>query len=148
MAHFEPQSGTNFTMLRQNLPKSSYNHSQKVAEREGLLRHLRSLCSLRRTSFSSLSRCASGLLGCAQMAEKEGFEPPVAFPRQLISSQSHSATLPLLLTKVRDAIVTSYKNQLYFALMSGRFGHCALTAQRAPVQVSLRDNSGELPSPR
>ena len=32
-----------------------------------------------------------------QMAEKEGFEPPVPFPVQLISSQSHSATLPLLL---------------------------------------------------
>ena len=31
------------------------------------------------------------------MAEKEGFEPPVEFPPQLISSQSHSATLPLLL---------------------------------------------------
>lgn len=31
------------------------------------------------------------------MAEKEGFEPPVPFPVQLISSQSHSATLPLLL---------------------------------------------------
>ena len=31
------------------------------------------------------------------MAEKEGFEPPVALPRQLISSQSHSTTLPLLL---------------------------------------------------
>ncbi len=32
-----------------------------------------------------------------KVAEKEGFEPPVALPRQLISSQSHSATLPLLL---------------------------------------------------
>ena len=32
-----------------------------------------------------------------QMAEKEGFEPPVPFQVQLISSQSHSATLPLLL---------------------------------------------------
>ena len=31
------------------------------------------------------------------MAEKEGFEPPVPFQVQLISSQSHSATLPLLL---------------------------------------------------
>ena len=31
------------------------------------------------------------------MAEKEGFEPPVPFRVQLISSQSHSATLPLLL---------------------------------------------------
>ena len=31
------------------------------------------------------------------MAEKEGFEPPVPFLAQLISSQSHSATLPLLL---------------------------------------------------
>ncbi len=31
------------------------------------------------------------------MAEKEGFEPPVPFPAQLISSQSHSATLALLL---------------------------------------------------
>ena len=30
------------------------------------------------------------------MAEKEGFEPPVPFQVQLISSQSHSATLPLL----------------------------------------------------
>ena len=37
------------------------------------------------------------------MAEKEGFEPPVPFPVQLISSQSHSATLPLLLTKVEEA---------------------------------------------
>ncbi len=34
------------------------------------------------------------------MAEKEGFEPPVPLLVQLISSQSHSATLPLLLTKV------------------------------------------------
>ena len=33
----------------------------------------------------------------AEMAEKEGFEPPVPFQVQLISSQSHSATLPLLL---------------------------------------------------
>ena len=32
----------------------------------------------------------------AEMAEKEGFEPPVPFQVQLISSQSHSATLPLL----------------------------------------------------
>ena len=32
----------------------------------------------------------------SQMAEKEGFEPPVPFQVQLISSQSHSATLPLL----------------------------------------------------
>ena len=31
------------------------------------------------------------------MAEKEGFEPPVPFQIQLISSQSHSTTLPLLL---------------------------------------------------
>ena len=31
------------------------------------------------------------------MAEKEGFEPPAPFQVQLISSQSHSATLPLLL---------------------------------------------------
>ena len=31
------------------------------------------------------------------MAEKEGFEPPVELLPQLISSQSHSATLPLLL---------------------------------------------------
>ena len=31
------------------------------------------------------------------MAEKEGFEPPVPLRVQLISSQSHSATLSLLL---------------------------------------------------
>ncbi len=31
-----------------------------------------------------------------QMAEKEGFEPPVELPPQLISSQSHSTTLALL----------------------------------------------------
>ena len=30
------------------------------------------------------------------MAEKEGFEPPVELPLQLISSQSHSTTLALL----------------------------------------------------
>ena len=36
------------------------------------------------------------------MAEKEGFEPPVPFPVQLISSQSHSATLPLLPTKIEE----------------------------------------------
>jgi RNA polymerase sigma factor (sigma-70 family) len=36
------------------------------------------------------------------MAEKEGFEPPVPLLAQLISSQSHSATLPLLLTKVEE----------------------------------------------
>ena len=33
---------------------------------------------------------------CDKMAEKEGFEPPVPLPAQLISSQSHSATLALL----------------------------------------------------
>ena len=33
------------------------------------------------------------------MAEKEGFEPPVELPLQLISSQSHSTTLALLLLK-------------------------------------------------
>ena len=32
-----------------------------------------------------------------KLAEKEGFEPPEPFPAQLISSQSHSATLALLL---------------------------------------------------
>ena|GEM_PF-1634705 len=48
------------------------------------------------------------------MAEKEGFEPPVPFPVQLISSQSHSATLPLLLTKAREQNETPLKNQLYF----------------------------------
>jgi hypothetical protein len=37
-----------------------------------------------------------------RMAEKEGFEPPVPLLVQLISSQSHSATLPLLLTKVEE----------------------------------------------
>ena len=36
-------------------------------------------------------------VGLRPMAEKEGFEPPVPFQVQLISSQSHSATLPLLL---------------------------------------------------
>ena len=39
------------------------------------------------------------------MAEKEGFEPPVPFQVQLISSQSHSATLPLLL-KVGKKVVS------------------------------------------
>jgi hypothetical protein len=53
--------------------------------------------SLRRTSFSSLSAVADVLIWLCQMAEKEGFEPPVPFLAQLISSQSHSATLPLLL---------------------------------------------------
>ncbi len=48
------------------------------------------------------------------MAEKEGFEPPVPFPVQLISSQSHSATLPLLHSKVRQQNETPLKNQLYF----------------------------------
>ena len=33
----------------------------------------------------------------SKMAEKEGFEPPVELPLQLISSQSHSTTLALLL---------------------------------------------------
>ena len=32
----------------------------------------------------------------SRMAEKEGFEPPVELPLQLISSQSHSTTLALL----------------------------------------------------
>ena len=40
------------------------------------------------------------------MAEKEGFEPPVPFLAQLISSQSHSATLPLLHTKVWEEIAS------------------------------------------
>ena len=58
----------------------------------------RPICaSLRRTSFSSLSAVAEVLIWFCQMAEKEGFEPPVPFLAQLISSQSHSATLPLLL---------------------------------------------------
>ncbi len=35
------------------------------------------------------------------MAEKEGFEPPVELPLQLISSQSHSTTLALL--RIRKA---------------------------------------------
>ena len=37
------------------------------------------------------------------MAEKEGFEPPVPFRVQLISSQSHSATLPLLLKSWQES---------------------------------------------
>ena len=36
------------------------------------------------------------------MAEKEGFEPPVELPLQLISSQSHSTTLALLRQKSWD----------------------------------------------
>ncbi len=35
------------------------------------------------------------------MAEKEGFEPPVELPLQLISSQSHSTTLALLRLGIR-----------------------------------------------
>ena len=38
------------------------------------------------------------------MAEKEGFEPPVPFQVQLISSQSHSATLPLLLKVEQESL--------------------------------------------
>ncbi len=33
------------------------------------------------------------------LAEKEGFEPPVPLPAQLISSQPHSASLALLLQR-------------------------------------------------
>ena len=39
------------------------------------------------------------------MAEKEGFEPPVPFQVQLISSQSHSATLPLLLKVEQESLL-------------------------------------------
>ena len=46
------------------------------------------LCRLFRILFS---------LFATQMAEKEGFEPPVPFPAQLISSQPRSATPALLL---------------------------------------------------
>ncbi len=62
------------------------------------------------------SGCAGPCLGLRPMAEKEGFEPPVAFPRQLISSQSHSATLPLLHTKGRGWKPPPRKNQLYFSV--------------------------------
>lgn len=51
------------------------------------------------------TRCASDLIWLRQMAEKEGFEPPVALPRQLISSQSHSATLPLLLNSLVEKLI-------------------------------------------
>ena len=42
------------------------------------------------------------------MAEKEGFEPPVPFQVQLISSQSHSATLPLLLKVGQESRVCRF----------------------------------------
>ena len=40
-----------------------------------------------------------------EMAEKEGFEPPVPFQVQLISSQSHSTTLPLLLKVEQESLL-------------------------------------------
>ena len=52
------------------------------------------------------------------MAEKEGFEPPVPFPAQLISSQSHSATLALLHPEDSGANWAAFKNQQYSGLSS------------------------------
>lgn len=51
------------------------------------------------------------------MAEKEGFEPPVEFPPQLISSQSHSATLPLLHAK--DEEENEFTNDWQASLANG-----------------------------
>lgn len=45
-------------------------------------------------AFEQLSGLEAPIL--FPMAEKEGFEPPVRLPVQLISSQSHSTTLALL----------------------------------------------------
>ncbi len=79
-----------------------------MAEKEGLTRCARGfalslrLLHLRFAPSNSVripARFASVLIWLRPMAEKEGFEPPVPFPVQLISSQSHSATLPLLHTK-------------------------------------------------
>ena len=94
-----------------------------MAEKEGLVpygiaarppaaSHLQSLRFFRRTSSHPplASRVFAILL--RKMAEKEGFEPPVEFPPQLISSQSHSATLPLLHTKDREENGTRLKDQL------------------------------------
>jgi hypothetical protein len=67
------------------------------------------------------ARCASSTIGLRPMAEKEGFEPPVPFPAQLISSQSHSATLPLLLSKAVNQNERPVKNQLYFRIKEALF---------------------------
>ena len=79
---------------------------RQMAKKEGLVRPAPHRCAITCGAPSPL-RCvelrsnpcsqASTLIWLRQMAEKEGFEPPVPFPVQLISSQSHSATLPLLL---------------------------------------------------
>ena len=58
--------------------------------------------SLRRTRWFSSHPSYRNFTASRQMAEKEGFEPPVPFLAQLISSQSHSATLPLLPTKIEE----------------------------------------------
>ena len=47
-------------------------------------------------SSSLVPAAPDSLLSCAQMAEKEGFEPPVPFLAQQISRLPHSATLALL----------------------------------------------------
>ena len=47
------------------------------------------------------------------LAEKEGFEPPVPFLAHLISSQAHSATLSLLLRKAAEEIALSPKMQAF-----------------------------------
>ena len=63
-----------------------------------------STLSLRRSDFRNNKAPEKGL--CLNMAEREGFEPPVGLTLRLISSQVHSAGLCHLSEEVRRILIT------------------------------------------
>ena len=69
------------------------------------------------------------------MAEKEGFEPPVPFLAQLISSQSHSATLPLLLRSEIEKRFKSAWQALTEICHMFCFATCLVVAAQQPISA-------------
>ena len=90
-----------------------------MAEKEGLVSCARKLATSNPGGSHPSSgegikkpyRRQTGFFGFFEMAEKEGFEPPVPFPAHLISSQAHSATLSLLQMMKRKHYVAAGRDQ-------------------------------------